>query len=100
MAQRMDGILKIDLVQHSSQEETYALAGWLAGEEVPVLEQACGPVIEQGLRLVLDLQGVRSIDAAGLELLRRWAQQRLVLRGPSAYLQQLLAAHGLPCDTD
>ena len=96
----MDGILRIDLVGRGPQEETYALTGWLAGEEVPVLEQTCGPAVEQGLRLVLDLHGVRSIDAAGLSLLARWARQRLSLRRPSPYIQQLLEWNGLRCETE
>ena len=82
------------------QEETYAPAGWLAGEEVPVLEQACGPAVAQGLRLVLDLHGVRSIDAAGLSLLARWAGHRLSLRRPSSYIRQLLEGQGLRCETE
>jgi transcriptional regulator with GAF, ATPase, and Fis domain len=42
-----------------------------------------------------DLVGVRFIDDTGLQLLQRWAGERLVLRGASLFVQALLEAYGL-----
>ena len=44
---------------------------------------------------MLDLEGVQSIDEAGLALLRTWSGSGLVLHGGPAYLRALLAAEGL-----
>jgi hypothetical protein len=96
----MSPMLRITLVSRTSEEEIYALEGWVSGEGVSVLEQTCGPALERGLRLVLDLGGVRSIDDTGLDLLKGWCGQRLVLRRPSAYIRQVLGNRGIPCGSD
>ena len=41
----MSHMLRITLVSRTSEEEIYALEGWVAGEEQAVLEQTCGPVL-------------------------------------------------------
>ena len=72
----------------------------VAGEEVGVLEQTCGPSLDRGLRLVLDLRGVRSIDDAGLALLERWSRRGLHLHRASAFIRQVLEGRGLRCGND
>ena len=44
---------------------------------------------------MLDLNGVFFIDEAGIAVLRQWLGERLVLRGGSLFIQQLLRTHGL-----
>lgn len=89
-------MLRITLLHRTSEEEAYALEGWVADEEVDVLEQTCEPALDQGRRLVLDLRGVRSLDDRGLALLAGWAGETLVLRRPSAFVRQLLENAGIP----
>jgi ABC-type transporter Mla MlaB component len=93
----MKGILKITTVSRSAGEEVYALEGWITGEGVAVLAQTCGPPLERGANLVLDLHGVRTIDESGLALLMDWYGPRLALRRPSALIRLLLERRGLPC---
>ena len=93
-------MLRITLIGRTCREEIYALEGWVSGEEVSVLEQACGPALERGLRLVLDLSGVRSMDDTGLTLLERWSRGRLDLRRPSAFIRQVLEHRGIRCGND
>ena len=79
----------------TSEEVILQLEGWLTGENVGVLAEEAHIWLQEVRRLVLDLTGVKSIDAAGLALLQGWSGPRLVLRGGSGYLQALLAASGL-----
>ncbi|MEW6755635.1 MAG: STAS domain-containing protein [Candidatus Latescibacterota bacterium] len=94
-------MLRITLVSRTSEEEVHALEGWIAGEELEVLRQTCGPAADRGTRLVLDLHGVRSIEDNGIDLLGSWAEGgRVRLRRPSAYVRQLLVSRGLGCSLD
>jgi anti-anti-sigma regulatory factor len=43
----------------------------------------------------LDLTGVDFIDEVGLDLLQRWIDRGLQLRGGSAFIRKLLEARGL-----
>ena len=92
----MSPMLRITLVSRTSDEEVYALEGWVAGEELQVLRQTCGPALERGGRLVLDIRGVRSIDDDGVSLLTSWVGRGATLRRPSAYIRQFLAGRGIP----
>jgi ABC-type transporter Mla MlaB component len=69
--------------------------GWIAEEEVKVLEAEGEGYLQQGKRLVLDLAGVQSIDTAGIQVLQRWTRERLTLKGASPFVQALLEVHGL-----
>ena len=51
--------------------------------------------LQHSQRLVLNLDGTRYIDRAGIDLLRRWSEERLTLRGASPFVQTLLEIHGL-----
>lgn len=90
-------MLRITRVRQTSSDEAYALEGWLVDEQVRVLAETCGGALERGARLILDLEGVRFIDDAGLTLLQRWAEQGLRLHRASDFVGQLLAAYGLRC---
>jgi len=69
--------------------------GWIAGDNVPLLEKEGESWRGRAAHLVLDLTGVRSIDRAGAAVLRRWVGEGLRLRGGSAFVRELLRAHGL-----
>lgn len=88
-------MLRLTTLSQNGEEGVLKLEGWVAGEEVALLEEELSRQLHESRRLVLDLKGVRFIDQAGLELLARWCGGQLVLRGGSGFIQELLKAHGL-----
>ena len=70
------------------------IEGDLVGDAVGTLAEEAGPLAASGARLFLDLGGVRTLDAAGLLLLRQWSG-RLTLLRPSGYVALLLRQYGL-----
>ena len=88
-------MLRITLVSQTPEEAVLQLEGWVDGEEVALLAAEGHRLLQAAQRLVLDLAGVKFIDAAGLALLQGWSGPRLVLRGDSSYLRTVLAASGL-----
>jgi len=66
-----------------------------SGRNLPILEQEGTRLLGEAQRLVLDLKGVRFIDADGIALLERWSGERLVLRNGVPFVRALLARHGL-----
>ena len=88
-------MLRLTTLSQNGEEAVLKVEGWVAGEEVALLEEELSRQLHGGRRLVLDLKGVRFIDQAGLEVLARWSGGQLVLRGGSDFIQELLKAHGL-----
>lgn len=88
-------MLRITLVSESPEEAVLTLEGWVAGEDVAVLASEGQRLLLQTRRLVLELAGVRFIDASGLALLQGWSGPRLALRGASHYLRTVLGSEGL-----
>jgi anti-anti-sigma regulatory factor len=88
-------MLRLVLQSSSDRQHRVALFGSLAGPEVNLLAEEGRRHLAEIPRLVLDLDGLRFIDAAGLGLLRSWAGSRVQLRGGSVFIRALLAAEGL-----
>lgn len=88
-------MLRLSLISQSAREVVLAVDGWVAGKEVLLLEEEGDRRLQEAGRLVLELEGVQFIDAAGLALLGRWSGERLVLRGGAMFVRQLLKMHGL-----
>ena len=88
-------MLRLTILSQTPEEVVLALDGRVAETEVKVLEQEGSQHLRQVHRLVLDLEGVKYIDRAGIALLQRWAGERLVLRGASRFIGALLEGHGL-----
>ena len=83
-------MLRITRVTESQAEVVLRIEGWVSGSEVAVLAAEGRDGLARARRLVLDLRGVRFIDADGLELLQSWKGPRLVLRNASIYLRMVL----------
>jgi ABC-type transporter Mla MlaB component len=88
-------MLRLTPISQTQAECVLALDGWLTGQDVALLEQDVRPWIQEGRRLVLDLEGVQSMDPDGIALVRRWVEDGVALRGEEPFIQALLAAHGL-----
>jgi|AP95_1055475.scaffolds.fasta_scaffold23068_1 anti-anti-sigma regulatory factor len=88
-------MLRLTVRTQTPREVVLAVDGRVAGDNVQLLKREGERCQQEAPRLVLDLEGVQSIDEAGLALLRTWSGSGLVLHGGPAYLRALLAAEGL-----
>ena len=89
-------MLRLTLISQSTLEIVVAIDGWISGEGVGLLEQEGEKWLWETGHLVFDLEGVRFIDQAGINLFQRWVKsEKLGLRGGAVFVQTLLAAHGL-----
>ena len=89
-------MLRLTLMTQGSTEVIVAIDGWITGDDVGLLEREGERWLQEGSHLVLDLNEVRFIDQAGIELFKRWsATEKLVLHGGALFIQSLLQAHGL-----
>lgn len=88
-------MLRINPTVQKNGTLTLQLEGWIQGEGVALLAAEGQRWWTRVRQIVLDLDGVKSIDAAWLALLQGWSGPRLVLCGGSEYLRALLQAEGL-----
>ena len=88
-------MLRITLLSQSTEEAVLKIEGRITGADVALLECEIRGKFEQAQRLVLDLQGLKHIDREGLELLKHWSADQLVLRDSSVFVRTLLQTHGL-----
>ena len=88
-------MLRLTIVSQSAEEVVLKVDGWLAGENVALLEREGMGHLQKAHCLVLDLKGVKFIDQTGIALLQQWSGTRLVLRHGSSFIKMLLKAHGL-----
>lgn len=64
-------MLKITKVASSNQETILQLAGQLTGQWVELLRESAELVLQEGMRLTLDLENICFIDCEGLALIKR-----------------------------
>lgn len=88
-------MLRLAPLSRAGGEVVLAVVGWVVGRDVAVLEQEISRELARARRLVLDLGRTRSIDATGLDVLQRWSDRGLVLRGGSSFVRELLQRHGI-----
>lgn len=91
-------MLRISVASQSPEEVVLKLEGRVAREQVSLLEQELQG--RSGQRLVLDLDGISFLDSAGLDLLERWHQAGVLLRGGSLFVRTLLQSRGLVREPD
>jgi anti-anti-sigma factor len=87
-------MLRISCECEQPAQVTVRLEGDVKGRWVEELRRECDRLVggggTVGRRLVLDLAGVSSMDAAGLELFRELGAESLVVKNCSPYLAELL----------
>ena len=88
-------MLRLTIISQSAEEIVLQADGWITGTYVELLERELRRYLQEAERLVLDLQGVRSVDRAGIALLRAWTDADLTLRGGSLFVRTVLQEHGL-----
>ncbi len=88
-------MLRINLISQTSSEVVLGVDGWLSGDEVMLLDRECRHWSEQAERLILVIDGLRSVDEAGLSLLQRWLHKKVRLQGGSLFLRNLLKTYGI-----
>ena len=88
-------MLRLTPVSQTCEEVVLKVEGWVVGADVVLLEEEVDRRLSETRRLVLDLQEVRFIDRTGIDLLRRWVGDRLVLREGSLFIRALLRSHRL-----
>ena len=91
-------MLRLTMISHTREETVLKVEGWMDGGSVVLLEEECTRWHLKTEWLVLDLQGVRFIDRAGIEWLQRWSGKGLMLRGGSSFIQTLMKTHRLDRD--
>ena len=88
-------MLRLTIISQSAEEIVLQADGWITGTYVELLERELRRYLQEAERLVLDLQGVRSVDRAGIALLQASTDAELTLRGGSLFVRTLLQEHGL-----
>lgn len=83
-------MLRITVMSQAKKEVVLKVEGWVAGEDVVLLEQEGGRWLQQVEHLTLDLSGIRFIDEAGVALLKRWSKEGVALRGAPMFVRELL----------
>lgn len=63
-------MLKITRVASSNEEISLQLDGRVAGQWIELLSESAESVLEEGLRLTLDLKNICFIDCEGLTLIK------------------------------
>jgi ABC-type transporter Mla MlaB component len=86
-------MLRITTLSQTSEEVVLRVEGWVAEAAVELLEEEGRRWLQQGRRLILDLEGVQFADEAGLELLQHWQREGIALHGGSRFVQALLGLH-------
>ena len=88
-------MLRLTIVSQSTREVVLKVDGWVGGADVGLLEEEGEFHLQDGGKLVLDLEDVRFIDQAGIQLLKQWSGEQLELQGGSSFVRTLLKEHGL-----
>ena len=88
-------MLRITLMSQSEEEALLKVEGRITGTDVALLEREIRSELDRSQRLVLDLQGLKHIDREGVELLKHWTADKLILRDTSVFVGTLLRTHGL-----
>lgn len=88
-------MIRITVETQTPEEVVLKVEGYISEKTVEPLRAEGERWLREKDRLILDLAGVRFIDAVGIALLRDWSGERLVLCGASRFVRALLERQGL-----
>jgi ABC-type transporter Mla MlaB component len=87
-------MMRISVVQSSSQIITLRLEGEIKGPWVEELRRICEEFLSQSTLLILDLAGISLIDADAIALFQVLIGRHVVLTNPSLFIaEQLRGSH-------
>ncbi len=81
-------MLRIVEENATNNSTTLRLDGRLVGQWVEILRTSCEQVLQDNVRLILDLTGVSFADHDGVEFLRQMELQQVALIHCSPFLQE------------
>lgn len=81
-------MLRISIVQSSTQAVTLRVEGELRGRWVAELGRACEEALSRDTPLSLDLAGVSFIDAEGINLIRALKERHVVVANSSSFVAE------------
>jgi anti-anti-sigma factor len=83
-------MMRISVVESSSQTVTLRVEGEVKGRWVVELGRACEEALSRDIRLSLDLAGVSFIDSDGINLFRVLMDRRVVFTDPCPFIAEQL----------
>ena len=83
-------MMRISVVQSSSQIVTLRVEGEVKGRWVAELGRACEEALFRDIRLDLDLAGVSFIDIDGINLFRVLMDRQVVFTNPCPFIAEQL----------
>ncbi len=84
-------MLRITVVESSSESARLRVEGRLVGRWVEELRRSCDVhALNAGIRLTLDLGDVSFVDGAGIDLLKQLHSCRVTFLGPSLFVAEQL----------
>ena len=88
-------MIRITVATQTPREVVLKVEGYISEHTVDVLRAEGECWLQDKERLVLELSGVRFIDATGMALLRGWRGEKLRLHGASRFIRALLERGGV-----
>jgi ABC-type transporter Mla MlaB component len=85
-------MMRISVVQSSSQAVTLRLEGEVKGGWIGELRHSCEGFLSRGIGLALDLADVSFIDRDGIALLHALQDRDVILSNASYFVAELLGA--------
>ena len=88
-------MLRITPLSQDGGSAALRIEGRVTGSDIELLDNEIRTRFDEVERIVLDLTGLKHIDREGLEMLKRWSDKELALRGFSPFVRSLLETYGL-----
>jgi ABC-type transporter Mla MlaB component len=83
-------MMRVSVVQSSSQAVTLRVEGEVKGRWVAELGRACEEFLSRHIRLDLDLAGVSFIDVDGISLFRALMDRQVLFTNPCPFIAEQL----------
>jgi ABC-type transporter Mla MlaB component len=85
-------MMRISVIQSSSQTITLRVEGEVKGRWVEELRRVCEEFLFRRTHLILDLAGMSLIDVDGIALFRALTDRHVVLTNPSLFIAEQLGS--------